>query len=69
ASFVPCAHEGEHEHGRVAFLVCERCGSVDEVEAEGMIHALDRAKSRQMGFAMRSIEVHGLCADCAESAT
>ncbi len=65
ASFVPCTHEGEHAHGQVAFLVCQRCGAVDEVEAEGMIHALDHAKPHRPGFAMQSIEVHGLCGDCA----
>lgn len=65
ASFVPCTHEGAHAHGQVAFLVCQRCGAVDEVEAEDMIHALDCMKPYRRGFAMQSIEVHGLCADCA----
>ncbi len=64
ASFVPCAHEGAHAHGQVAFFVCQRCGAVDEVEAKDMIHALDRARPHGRGFAMQSIEVHGLCADC-----
>ncbi|WP_334166015.1 Fur family transcriptional regulator [Tepidimonas sp.] len=69
ASFVPCAHEGEHTHGQVAFLVCKRCGAVDEVQAEGIVDALDRAKPHRTGFTMQSIEVHGLCADCAGTAS
>jgi Fur family zinc uptake transcriptional regulator len=65
ASFVPCSLDGEHAHGQVAFLVCQRCGAVDEVEADGMIHALNHARPDWPDFVMQSIEVHGLCGNCA----
>lgn len=68
ASFVPCTQGGEHHHDQVVFLVCQRCGAVDEVEAEGLVAALDRAQPERPGFAMRSIEVHGLCPACAAGA-
>lgn len=54
---------GEAAHHLV--LVCERCGTVAEIESGGVSAALDAA-ARQAGFEprVRIVEVAGLCAHC-----
>lgn len=46
-------------------LVCERCGTVAEIESGGVCGALDAA-ARQAGFEprVRVVEMSGLCAHC-----
>jgi Fur family zinc uptake transcriptional regulator len=52
----------------VPFLICDRCQSATELEDESIVGALD-ARARALGFApqAQTLEVHGLCAKCAEA--
>lgn len=63
-SYVLCSHF-DHQHP-VQMLICERCGSVQEIQSEGVYDAL-RKQAEDQGFQVisQSIEAHGLCRDCA----
>jgi Fur family transcriptional regulator, zinc uptake regulator len=68
-SFVACSHKEQsccHNHGTVAFAICESCGQVSEFHD----HAIDERLgdwARQKGFKAEktTIELRGLCAACA----
>ena len=64
-AFVGCHHPGGAQHA-VPFLICDRCHAATELEDEQIVDALD-TRARALGFAPRAqtLEVHGLCADCA----
>jgi len=63
-SFVPCNHDGPHPVQ--AFLVCEKCASVLEVDLDGVESGLMPAVKRN-GFDMHTarLEVKGRCKNCA----
>ncbi|MDN7123841.1 zinc uptake transcriptional repressor Zur [Pseudidiomarina terrestris] len=63
-SYVLCSHF-DHQHP-VQMLICESCGSVQEIQSEGVYNAL-RKQAEDQGFQVvsQSIEAHGLCRDCA----
>lgn len=67
SSFVYCQHE-HHGHHEPSFLICERCGSATEWDAEGC-HAVVAQALQATGFAVRGIEINGLCAVCAGQET
>jgi len=54
------AHEGQ-------FLICNGCGTVDEIDAPALNSQLAEC-AMAAGFApqRQTVEVHGLCAGCAE---
>lgn len=63
-AFLACAHD----HGSaamVAFLICDRCGSVGEVPANKVAQSLNDA-ARATGFApkLSVVEITGTCAHC-----
>lgn len=64
-AFVACVEEDGHAH-QAQFLICERCGTVTELEDDGIGAALERVAGRH-GFQVRrrTIELEGLCAACA----
>lgn len=64
SAFVACAHR--HATGAlVAFLICEKCGTVGEAPAGAIMQALAAsAKSMHFMAKMSVIEVTGLCAHC-----
>lgn len=66
-AFVACLHP--HAGSAAALLVCEACGTVDELDCDTAIAALGEAAEAQ-GFATRHtvVELTGLCAHCAGSA-
>ena len=66
-AYVGCHHPGSAAHA-VPFLICDRCQSATELEDESIVGALD-ARARALGFApqAQTLEVHGLCAKCAEA--
>jgi Fur family zinc uptake transcriptional regulator len=66
-AFIACPFH----HGRddlVVFLICERCGGVDECGSEELRVALAHLAARQ-GFAPRArvMEIAGRCAHCAQA--
>lgn len=66
SSFVYCQHE-HHSHHEPSFLICERCGSATEWDAEGCQAVVAQALQGS-GFAVHGIEIQGLCAGCAGQA-
>ncbi|KAB8316079.1 transcriptional repressor [Tolypothrix campylonemoides VB511288] len=64
-AYVGCHHPGGEQHA-VPFLICERCQSATELEDRAVVDMLE-ARARELGFApsAQTLEVHGLCADCA----
>ena len=62
-AFVACSRA--HEAGRAVLMVCERCGTVDELEAASVFDGLDVLSSAE-GFETRRavIELSGRCAPC-----
>jgi Fur family zinc uptake transcriptional regulator len=63
-AFVPCTEAGHHDHP-VQFLICDRCGTVAEIEDDAVSQALERAAERK-GFhpGKALVEVDGTCAAC-----
>jgi Fur family transcriptional regulator, zinc uptake regulator len=62
-AFVACSRR--HEAGRAVLMVCERCGTVDELEAASVFDGLDVLSAAE-GFETRRavIELSGRCAPC-----
>jgi len=65
-AFVGCHHP--HERHSVPFLICDRCHAAIELEDEHVTGLLE-AQAKALGFAPRAqtLEVHGLCAACADA--
>jgi len=66
-AFLACAHDHDTT-AMVAFLICERCGSVGEIPAAPMAQSLI-ATARVTGFApkMSVVEITGVCAHCQQA--
>ncbi len=64
-SFVACHHPNAAQHS-APFLICDACHKAVELEDERVVDTLD-AQARAQGFSpqTQTLEVHGLCADCA----
>lgn len=64
-AFIACNRP--HEEGRAVLMVCEDCGTVDEIEAASVFDGLDVLAGAQ-GFETRRavIELSGCCAGCQE---
>jgi len=63
-AFLACAHD-HAEASMVAFLICDKCGSVGEVPATRVAQSLNDA-ARTTGFApkLSVVEITGTCAHC-----
>lgn len=64
-AFVACAHPQCHQHGLIAFAICEQCGRVSEF-AEPEIENLVTSWSKQNAFHAHktTLELRGLCSNC-----
>jgi Fur family zinc uptake transcriptional regulator len=67
-AYLACAH-GHDEAALVAFLICDRCGSVGEIPAAPVAQSLSAA-ARATGFApkLSVVEITGVCAHCQKAA-
>jgi Fur family transcriptional regulator, zinc uptake regulator len=67
-AFLACAHDHDTA-AMVAFLICERCGSVGEIPALPVAQSLNSA-ARASGFApkLSVVEITGTCAHCQQAA-
>src|ERR1700709_883286 len=63
-AFLACAHDHDAT-AMVAFLICDRCGSVGEVPATPAAQSLNEA-ARSTGFMpkLSVVEITGTCAHC-----
>jgi Fur family zinc uptake transcriptional regulator len=66
-AFLACAHD-HADAALVAFLICDRCGSVGEVPAAQLAQSLNDA-ARSSGFVpkLSVVEITGTCAHCQAS--
>jgi len=66
-AFVACHHPSAAQHS-VPFLICDGCHSAVELEDQRIVALLDE-KARALGFMpqAQTLEVHGLCARCAQA--
>jgi Fur family zinc uptake transcriptional regulator len=66
-AFIPCTDTAHADHA-VQFLICRKCGTVDEMEDHATSRALARAAERK-GFRPGNavIELDGTCAACTEA--
>jgi Fur family zinc uptake transcriptional regulator len=66
-AFIACT-DTAHAHHAVQFLICRKCGTVDEMEDRATSRALVRAAARK-GFLPGNavIELDGTCAACAQA--
>ena len=64
-AFVACHHPNAAQHS-APFLICDGCHQAVELEDEHVVATLD-AQARALGFSpqTQTLEVHGLCAECA----
>ena len=64
-AFVACHHPNAAQHS-APFLICDGCHKAVELEDEHVVATLD-AQARALGFSpqTQTLEVHGLCAECA----
>jgi len=67
-AFLACAHDHDAA-AMVAFLICDRCGSVGEVPATPAAQSLNDA-ARSTGFMpkLSVVEITGTCAHCQAAA-
>jgi Fur family zinc uptake transcriptional regulator len=67
-AYLACAHDHDAT-AMVAFLICERCGSVGEIPAAPVAQSLNAA-ARASGFApkLSVVEITGTCAHCQKAA-
>jgi Fur family zinc uptake transcriptional regulator len=65
-AFVACHHPNSAQHS-VPFLICDRCHSAVELEDRAVVDQLE-ARAKALGFQpqAQTLEVHGLCARCAD---
>jgi Fur family zinc uptake transcriptional regulator len=66
-AFVACHHPNSAQHS-VPFLICDRCHSAVELEDREVVTQLEQ-RAKALGFQpqAQTLEVHGLCARCAEA--
>lgn len=63
-AFVSCCTD--HRHAGSQFLVCDKCGRVEEAHLCSMPESLSKAVSKaQFSADSWNVEVHGLCGSCA----
>ncbi|CBA16545.1 transcriptional repressor [Xanthomonas albilineans] len=64
-AFVACHHPSSALHS-VPFLICDRCHSAVELEDRDVVEQLEQ-RAKALGFQpqAQTLEVHGLCARCA----
>jgi Fur family zinc uptake transcriptional regulator len=67
-AFVCCADAHCHATGSIAFAICDKCGRVEEFAEPAMERTL-RGWSSSAGFtpSRLTIELRGVCRDCAPS--
>lgn len=69
-AFVACHsdHEHEHHHPHTRFAICRDCGRTTEMHDETLTKKLENI-SKSIGFSLDQsvLELHGICAKCAQS--
>ncbi len=60
-----------HAHTHDDYIVCTKCGSIEELEMECPVEALEAEIARKSGFTQldHELEFFGVCPECAASAS
>lgn len=62
-AFVGCRQPHRHHNGQ--FLICRRCGHVDELNSRTVEHAIrEQAAGRGFRIEVETVEILGRCRDC-----
>jgi Fur family zinc uptake transcriptional regulator len=63
-AFIACTDAGRHAHP-VQFLICQRCGAVDELDNQEIVVAIRHAAAGK-GFhpVLTTLDVEGTCSKC-----
>lgn len=68
-AFVACCASEAHDRETTAFSICESCGDVGELTDPELLEKLDRLSANSRFRTRRaSLELRGLCPDCAVEA-
>ena len=68
-AFVCCADAQCHTSGSIAFAICEKCGRVEEFADKSVEQKLTAwSKSASFAPSRMTIELRGLCGECAKAA-
>ena len=64
-AFVACRHPGCDGHQTIAFMICEKCGQVNEISDTSLAERLKQLASKA-GFALKksTVELRGICSSC-----
>jgi Fur family zinc uptake transcriptional regulator len=64
-AFVACRHPGCDGDDTIAFMICEKCGQVNEIADRALAKQLKKLAG-EAGFALKktTIELRGLCRAC-----
>ena len=69
-AFIACSHISCQTSGATAFVICDRCETVQEIcddSVSGFLASI--AKKTKMKSTKSNIELHGLCNGCTEKTT
>jgi len=64
-AFVACRHPGCDSHETIAFMICERCGQVNEISDNSLAKQLKQL-AMEAGFVLKksTVELRGICSNC-----
>ncbi|WP_336294593.1 Fur family transcriptional regulator [Bartonella sp. CB169] len=64
-AFMVCLHPENCQHELTAFVICEKCGKVDEIQNHTVVSNL-KTMIQAVGFQARrsTLEVQGICKKC-----
>ena len=69
-AFIACSHMSCQTSGATAFVICDRCETVQEIcddSVSGFLASI--TKKTKMKASKSNIELHGLCNDCTDKST
>ncbi len=67
-AFVACRHPDCDDHETIAFMICERCGQVNEITDNALANRL-KLLAGEARFALKktTIELRGICRNCQDA--
>jgi Fur family zinc uptake transcriptional regulator len=64
-AYMACTHEGCRKHRMVAFMICKKCGLVEELSKTDVSkEVMQMCQERQFQMQQATLEMHGLCEKC-----
>ena len=64
-SYIACKHEGCNAKTSTAFLICEKCESVNELKRNNLLSYFSKqAEKDNFKYSKHNLEIYGLCENC-----